>query len=211
MTEQAKRGTSGHGNVEKYSAGRGHTTTGPQYDFSQTMDFKRWSRTILKDVVGERLTHDCPCSRQTGKRFRSSYTSEKNGPQTQPTNKQAIEFDLQPASQSGHQNEPRPITSTYIKTLVLPANDLYEDPALVTCSESVPILHPPVGQQKRLRLPTFSQQRKPAAARIANKQVCKQLEIANIFRLGPGSYPDVCTHYHTFIPCSRYAFVDNRI
>ena len=143
----------------------------------------------MKDVVGERLTHDCPCSRQTGKRFRSSYTSEKNGPQTQPTNKQAIEFDLQLASQSGHQNEPRPITSTYIKTLVLPANDLYEDPALVTCSESVPILHPPVGQQKRLRLPTFSQQRKPAAARIANKQVCKQLEIANIFRLGPGSYP----------------------
>ena len=153
------------------------------------MDFKRWSRTILKDVVGERLTHDCPCSRQTGKRFRRSYTSEKNDPQTQPTNKQAIEFDLQLASQSGHQNEPRPITSTYIKTLVLPANDLYEDPALVTCSESVPILHPPVGQQKRLRLPTFSQQRKPAAARIANKQVCKQLEIANIFRLGPGSYP----------------------
>ena len=135
------------------------------------------------------MTHDCPCSRQTGERFRSSYTSEKNGPQTQPTNKQAIELDLQLASQSGHQNEPRPITSTYIKTLVLPANDLYEDPALVTCSESVPIPHPPVGQQKRLRLPTFSQQRKPAAARIANKQVCKQFEIANIFRLGPGSYP----------------------
>ena len=95
LTKQAKRGASGHENVQKYSASQGHTTTGPQHDFSQTMAFKRWSRTILKDVVGERLTHDCPCSRQTGKRFRNSYTSQKNGPQTnQPTNKQTS-FDLQ--------------------------------------------------------------------------------------------------------------------
>ena len=43
---------------------------------------------------GKRLIHDCPCSRQTGKPLRNSYTSQKNGPQTkQPTNK-LTSFDL---------------------------------------------------------------------------------------------------------------------
>ena len=59
------------------------------------------------------------------------------------------------------------MTSKYIKTPALSPNDLYEDLALLARSKSVPIPHPPVGQQKRLRLPTASQQRKQAAARIA--------------------------------------------
>ena len=43
---------------------------------------------------GKRLIHDSPCSRQTGKPLRNSYTSQKNGPQTkQPTNK-LTSFDL---------------------------------------------------------------------------------------------------------------------
>ena len=76
--------------LESTDVCQGHAATGRQHEFMlKNWDFKRRKRTILKMWWESDWLMTAPCSGQTGKRFRNSCTSQKDGPQTnQPTNKQ---------------------------------------------------------------------------------------------------------------------------
>ena len=103
--------------LKSTAACQGHAATGPQHDFI----FKHWRFKRRHRVIFKSLIHDCPCSRQTRTRSRNSYTKSQERPTNQPTNQPTSKLALtsQLASLTGRQYKPQPMTSKYIKNLLL--------------------------------------------------------------------------------------------